>query len=311
MQAILPGILTINPDTLNDNADIHSPGGAYRALQSIEGTRPVVLAYDGSLEALLTCIFVAFSAKTSVENIACGQSLQLQLGVQVVAVEADMDAARRVQRSIMRSLGTNVWHTLLMACASDDATKGMLVYRFLRSTLTSQRCAPCNLCARKNSCQASCSKIPSNQILDSWDDSDIQPVLALHKQVTNEAERMRQFIRFEHVDQDLWFAHCNPNCSVVPFIMGHFARRLNTQRFVIFDEVHKLAGLSESGRWQLVSLDQVDMPTRAAEEETMQDAWRRFYRALSIDERYHPELRRNFMPKRLWKNITEVQFETK
>ena len=41
----------------------------------------------------------------------------------------------------------------------------------------------------------------------------------------------------------------------------------------------------------------------------MQDAWRRFYRVLSIDERYHPELRRQFMPMRLWRNITEVRDE--
>ena len=39
----------------------------------------------------------------------------------------------------------------------------------------------------------------------------------------------------------------------------------------------------------------------------MQQAWRLFYRSVSIDARYNPELRTHFMPKRFWKNLTEVQ----
>ena len=39
----------------------------------------------------------------------------------------------------------------------------------------------------------------------------------------------------------------------------------------------------------------------------MQYAWKTFYDTLSIDSRYNPELRRNFMPKRFWKNLTEIK----
>ena len=39
----------------------------------------------------------------------------------------------------------------------------------------------------------------------------------------------------------------------------------------------------------------------------MSEAWRTFYKSVSIDARYHPELRRQFVPKRFWKNLTELQ----
>ena len=39
----------------------------------------------------------------------------------------------------------------------------------------------------------------------------------------------------------------------------------------------------------------------------MQDAWRLFYRTLSIDARYNPELRRQHMPVCYWCNLTEMQ----
>lgn len=296
-------------DTLSraNTLDASTCGNAKQAIASIEGTRPVALAYDGNLEALLTCIFVAFSTGALVEDIKQGDCIQMRLGQQVVPVSADADVAARVQRSICRSLGIEVWQTIFVASASDSPEKAMDIYRFLRSELCGKRTQPCNACMNKATCAHPCKHIPRNHILDEWDNPSVEPVLALHRQVENEIEKMRQFIRFEHVEGDMWFAQCNPSCSVVPFVMGHFARRFSTQRFAIYDEAHKLAGLSEGGRWQLVAVDDVKTPIYSCEEATMQDAWRRFYQALSIDERYHPELRRHFMPKRLWKNITEVR----
>ena len=38
----------------------------------------------------------------------------------------------------------------------------------------------------------------------------------------------------------------------------------------------------------------------------MQAAWKRFYDVVAVEARYNPELRRQFMPKRLWKNIVEM-----
>lgn len=291
-----------------DNKAIY--GHAQRALDEIEGNRPVALAFDGTLEALLTCIFVAFSAHAPVEDIAQGKQIQMRLGQQVVTVLVDMDAATRVKRTIMRSLGPDVWRTIVVASASDELDKGMVLYRFLKATLTNARTAPCKSCSKKPTCETRCNRIPPNRILDAWGNADIEPLLSQYRSVVNEIDKMRNFIRFEQVEGDMWFACCNPNSSVVPFVMNHFAQRFNTQRFVIYDEVHHIAGVSEHGRWQLLTTDHIAPPSSTQEEADMQDAWRRFYRALSIDERYHPELRRNFIPKRLWRNITELQDET-
>lgn len=41
----------------------------------------------------------------------------------------------------------------------------------------------------------------------------------------------------------------------------------------------------------------------------MQAAWKGFYDAMAISARYHPELRRQFIPKRLWRNIVELHDE--
>lgn len=47
----------------------------------------------------------------------------------------------------------------------------------------------------------------------------------------------------------------NPKASVVPLIMNHFVERLGVQPFIIYDEVHHLAGVYDGGDWQLVNTE--------------------------------------------------------
>ena len=105
----------------------------------------------------------------------------------------------------------------------------------------------------------------------------------------------------------MWFARVNPNANVVPLIMGYFAARLNDQPFIIYDEAHHLAGVYDGRSWQLVAGDAVSVPPATDHDRQMQEAWKRFYDALAVDARYNPELRRHFMPVRLWRNLTELE----
>lgn len=282
-------------------------GSAERLARSMNPSFPTALAYDGTLEGLMTSIFVAYASHCDICDIQLGKCMQPRLGQQVVAVPTDMDAALRVQRGIVRTCGNAVWRTVMTAAASDDPNTGTIIYRFVRYCLDGKRTAACSRCARKTTCTASCGRTRADGVLQEWANPKVEPVLRLERQVSNEIDKMRQFVRFQHVQNDLWFAQCNPSASVVPFVMDWFGRRFNTQRFAIYDEAHGIVGISEGGHWQLASTDEIAPPPHMSDEALMQDAWKRFYKALSIDARHNPELRRHFMPMRLWKNITEMQ----
>ncbi|MEG0505196.1 MAG: TIGR03915 family putative DNA repair protein, partial [Raoultibacter sp.] len=135
----------------------------------------------------------------------------------------------------------------------------------------------------------------------------VAPFHEINRKVYNERHLIMQFLRFEHMEGDVWFAQCNPKASVVPLLMDWFAGRFNTQAFMIYDEVHHVAGIYEGREWYLVKTDKLTVPDRSAEERVMQDAWKRFYDTIAVESRYNPELRRQFMPKRLWKNISEMK----
>lgn len=250
----------------------------------------VAYTFDGTTEGLLTAIFMAYARHEDPQDIAREGALQPRLGQSVIAVETKPELAQRVRAGIQKRGGRYAWELVLHASLADDADAPTAVYRFVR--LVMSRSAAAN-----------------TMLTHELTNPVIGRMIELDRFVRNERHHMLQFLRFEHMRGDIWFARCNPAANVVGLLMDWFAGRFNTQRFIIYDEVHCIAGVFDGENWILVNTEEVTLPEHSAEEATMQAAWKGFYDAVSIPIRYHPELRRQFMPKRFWKNILEVRDE--
>ncbi len=244
----------------------------------------VAYCFDGSLEGLLTAVFETYVRHEQPQDIAPTATFQPRLGQSIYTVETNLENALRVQRGIKRTCGDASYLAVVRAALSDDPQAGTIVYRFIRYAMQRK----CN-------------------VLGELTHPAVEPLQRLNRAVSNECERMRQFIRFEHLENGAWFSRCNPAASVVPLIMGWFCARFNTQPFLIYDETHNLAGVYEGHDWYLVRTDTLSVPERASEENLMQAAWKRFYHTVAVEARYNPELRRQLMPMRLWRNLTEMQ----
>ncbi len=254
----------------------------------------VAYTFDGTLEGLLSAIFAAYEHHEDPSDITPENLVQLRLSQRISFIETDQEHADRVYRGICKTCGVSAFHAIRKASLSSEPDAAGIAYRFVRYAL-------------------SCSN--GKSALSNITHPAVEPLFKITRAVDNECEKMRQFIRFEHLrdeTSDFWFARCNPRDSVVPLIMGHFIERFNAQPFIIYDENHRIAGVYDGQNPFFVrSDDDVTgdpvLPPRAQEEAFTQAAWKNFYRAVSIDARYNPELRQHFMPQRLWKNITEMQ----
>lgn len=266
----------------------------------------VAYCYDGTLEGLLTAVFQAYANHEDPLDIACADKLQPRLGQTVRDIETDEELALRVRRGIRRAGGQASFEAVLHASLSDDPNAGTIVYRFIRYAMEQNRPKDCGTCKRRGTCGGTCRKT-SRSVLGDLTHPAVEPLLRLDRAVKNERHRMLQFIRFEHMENGVWFAKCNPSASVVPLLMDWFSGRFNTQPFIVFDENHSIAGVYEGNDWYLVRTNEVSLPQQAGDEKLMQAAWKRFYDTVAVEARYNPELRRQFMPKRLWKNILEMQ----
>ena len=270
----------------------------------------VAYRYDGSLEGLLTAVFQAYAMHEDPQDVVRGDALQPRLGQTVRDIETDVDLALRVQRGIRRTCGQASFETVMHASLADAPDAGTVVYRFVRYAMAQNRPHDCSRCPKRRGCAgpAFCTAHGRRgaSVLNDLAHPAVGPLLKLDRSVMNERHRMLQFLRFEHLENGAWFARCNPNAAVVPLIMDWFSGRFNTQPFMIFDENHAMAGVYEGRDWYLVKTDEVTLPDRAADEKLMQAAWKRFYDTVAVEARYNPELRRQFMPKRFWKNILEM-----
>lgn len=283
-----------------------------------EPLRDVAYCYDGTLEGLLSAVFQAYELHEDPQDIVREGNLQPRLGQTVRFVETDIGHAERVQRGVRRVCGAASADAVMRASLSDDPDAGTVVYRFVRYAMAQKRPHDCTGCRKRAACPgptaprgptaaAGCSGKARSSVLNDLAHPAVEPLHRLVRAVENERHRMIQFLRFEHLENGVWLARCNPSASVVPLLMDWFCARFNTQPFIVYDESHGMAGVYEGRRWHLVRTDRLSVPDRAADEQLMQAAWKRFYRTVAVEARYNPELRRQHMPKRLWKNILELQ----
>ena len=248
----------------------------------------VAYLYDGTLEGLLSAVFLAYERHEDPLDVVKEREYEPRLGQSSLFVETDFGRAERVRRGMRRVAGGRTFEAVRQASLCDDRHAGTAIYRFIRYVMS----RPADRSA--------------TSVLDELANPVVSDVVALAKHASNEAENMRQFVRFSHLENGLWYAHVRPNAAVVPLVMGYFSSRLNDQPFIIFDERHGMAGVYDGRSWQLVIADAVDVPDASEHDKLMQEAWKRFYDSLSIDDRYNPELRRHFMPVRLWNDLPEL-----
>lgn len=252
----------------------------------------VVYLFDGTTEGLLSAVFASYANHEHPVEVIREQDYQPCLLYRSSFIPTCEEHARRVSQGLGRKRGSSVQRAVLRASLSGRTDAPSVIYRFIRYAMDEASSA--------------------RRILD---DLSHPAVKALHDLVVSvgaECEKIRQFARFQHLKDErgeIWFARINPRDSVVPLVLDHFIERFSIQPFILYDEVHHIAGMWDGRRRQLADVADrsLTLPEKDASEVVMQKAWQAFYRSLSIDERYHPELRRQMMPKRFWRNLTELQ----
>lgn len=253
----------------------------------------VAYCHDGSLEGLLSAVFEAYARREDPQDVARADVLQPRLGQTVRVIETNEEHAVRVRRGIRRACGDAAYDAVKHASLSDHPDAGTIVYRFIRYAMAQSRPHDCSGCKRRGSCGGACGKFACTgkarrSVLGDLAHPAVEPLHRLARSVMNERHRMLQFLRFEHLENGVWFARCNPAASVIPLLMDWFSGRFNTQPFIIFDEAHNIAGVYEGRDWYLVQTENVDLPDRASEERLMQQAWKRFYDTVAVEARSTP-----------------------
>lgn len=245
---------------------------------------PVIYLFDGTLEGLFSAIFAAYARHELPEAVQPENGFQGNLLASTLTVPTSMEYALRVRDGICRKLSSPEYERIRMASLSDEADRGGIILRYV-------------VCGMQR----------GPGIWNDLSNPDVQAFERLWQGVYNERHRILQFARFSLMEGGVYFAQVNPKANVVPVVMDHFAGRMNVQPFVIYDEVHHVAGIWDRTSWSLVATDELTVPPPTCEDADYTRLWRTFYEHICNQQRYNPRLRAQSMPQRLWKNITEMQ----
>ena len=147
------------------------------------------------------------------------------------------------------------------------------------------------------------------QILNLRQDPVVRNIHKGLRDLGREIDKWYGFIRFSDVGGIL-VAVIGAKNNVLPFMAPHFTDRFRKERFMIYDENHKMALVYRPGRCAVIPMERFTMGSIGEEEKLYRRLWKNYYEAIEIKPRHNETCRRTLMPKRYWDYLTEMAGKT-
>ena len=135
--------------------------------------------------------------------------------------------------------------------------------------------------------------------------------LKISKYVRGEAHKLKGFLRFRKMKNNFYYAKFESNNNVIGILASHFSERLKEDNWIIHDTKRGIYAIYDKRKVIYLTDEEVQSLNldKADSEDFMEDLWKTFYKTIGIKERENKRCRQNFMPKRYWKNILEMEDE--
>jgi len=239
--------------------------------------------YDGSWDGFLTAVFRAFSTKEWPQAVLPEENAQLALDQVSVRIITEPALARRVERGVIRHIGSAAHLKIWTAFLSGDPEKSTIIYRYICTGLQKGRSIYVNLAH-----------------------DDVLAIDRLYTHIHREAHLLRGFVRFSLMENGVYYGRISPKNSPLPLLMPFFSDRYSDQPFLLYDSTNCLAGVHDRKGWYLVETGHLNLPPLAEEELPSRALWKLFYHTIAIAQRENPKCRRGHMPNRYWENMLEM-----
>ena len=155
-------------------------------------------------------------------------------------------------------------------------------------------------------------KNPTQNILQDFANEDIMNIAKICKSMGREIHRMHAFVRFEKLQDEVYFSKIEPDFNVLPLSVKFFKDRYQDQKWMIFDLKRNYGVFydlkemdffypTENQHYEFKKIENL-----LHEEETKyQKLWQRYFFKTNIPERKNLKMHHQMLPKRYWKYLTE------
>ncbi len=240
--------------------------------------------YDASFLGLLSLIKYLLKGKIKPYNII-KDDYQVDLFTNIIKVKVTKD--EKVMDFFVSRFGSQTMHYVYYVFLSSYPNKEIVIYYYLLNYL---KYGPKVIYKRDLKC--------------------VRKVLELNKKVGNEAHKLKGFVRFRELKSGILYAEINPDNDILELLAKHFMNRLKNEYWVIKDVRRKIICIYDTKKIYVTEEDNLKIIDEVSKNEIMfKDMWQDFYHTIAIKMRKNDRCRLNFMPKKYWPYIVEMEDE--
>ncbi|MBQ9019147.1 MAG: TIGR03915 family putative DNA repair protein [Bacilli bacterium] len=244
-----------------------------------------IYIYDGGFISFIALVVELFKNKITPDDIKLINSYDLGLFDTEIylKVENEQENIKLLKNKISREALYCIYNVFL----SDNKNKEIIIYNFLKSYFKYGK----TVFGRRN--------------IDCVNES-----IQISKYVRGEAHKLKGFLRFSKMKNNFYYAKFESNNNVIGILASHFSKRLMSDNWIIHDTKRGIYAIYDKEKViYLTDEEVISLNLEKDNEDLIEDLWKTFYKTIGIKERENKRCRQNFMPKKYWKNMLEVEDE--
>jgi probable DNA metabolism protein len=240
--------------------------------------------YDGTIEGLFNIINSSLNLKIIPQNIIAEDKYIDNL-IEVPVFIVSSHEKFSIISNLIKNISTYSLYNIYTAFLSDNENKENIILKYALSVL-------------KYGSKFDYMKNNDNLIA----------INNISKKVVRESHKLKGFLRFKEIKSNILYAEIEPENNVIEVLAKHFKERLKNEVWIIKDKKRNLVTLYNKKEYIILkSNGEIDKLINNTEEELYQKLWKNYFNDISIKERKNLKVQMNFMPKKYWKNLIEME----
>lgn len=251
----------------------------------------VSYSYDGTITGFFSVIFEIFKEKPFEYKIFKDKEYTPILGAEFKRVDTDIIKAERVAKKIKNDFSKTSLYNIRGAFYSEIELCEKQIVEYIKKGL-----------------------IYGKDIDNHLEESIVMDVHNMAKRCYREAHKIKGLLRFKELKDHSLYAEYESGCNVLPLIFSHFEARFPCEKWAIYDSKRKSAVIyngKESSYIQEFELNRElteNIDWIISEDEAVyQKLWKGYFKNIAIKERENKRLQMQFMPKKYWKFLKEME----
>ena len=108
---------------------------------------------------------------------------------------------------------------------------------------------------------------------------------------------------------NFYYGEISPTNNIIGILANHFSKRLKEDNWIIKDTGRGIYAIYDKKKViYLTDQEIVELDLETSENERLiEDLWKTFHKTVAIKARENKRCQQNFMPKKYWKNMLEME----